>query len=141
MNQRVQQDLSDDTRSLETLSHDRNLSEDRDCTDSLSSVRTEQVPSLQDDLVVQSHEGQITKYDLANCKGHCHESKRIANTFCLFAAMTGESKKTMPTDEKRVVDDFDGGYGWFVVIGAFMVQFTAFSTASCWYVETGSICS
>ncbi|KAL1926319.1 hypothetical protein VTP01DRAFT_5840 [Rhizomucor pusillus] len=110
MNQRVQQDLSDDTRSLETLSHDRNLSEDRDCTDSLSSVRTEQVPSLQDDLVVQSHEGQITKYDLANC----------------------ESKKTMPTDEKRVDDDFDGGYGWFVVIGAFMVQFTAFSTASCW---------
>lgn len=27
----------------------------------------------------------------------------------------------------------DGGFGWFVVLGTFMVQFTAFGTASSWY--------
>ncbi|OBZ82237.1 hypothetical protein A0J61_09713 [Choanephora cucurbitarum] len=29
-------------------------------------------------------------------------------------------------------DQQDGGYGWLVVLGTFMVQVTSFGTASCW---------
>lgn len=31
-------------------------------------------------------------------------------------------------------DQEDGGYGWFVVLGAFMVQITSFGVVSSWYV-------
>ncbi|KAJ8654207.1 hypothetical protein O0I10_010155 [Lichtheimia ornata] len=30
----------------------------------------------------------------------------------------------------------DGGFGWFVVLGTFMVQFTAFGTAASWLTMT-----
>ncbi|KAJ8662867.1 hypothetical protein O0I10_001043 [Lichtheimia ornata] len=32
-------------------------------------------------------------------------------------------------------DDADGGYGWFVVVGCLLAQFTSFGPALSWYVE------
>ncbi|KAI8638407.1 hypothetical protein BD408DRAFT_436117 [Parasitella parasitica] len=39
----------------------------------------------------------------------------------------GVNKQTSTVDS-----DLDGGYGWLVIIGTFMVQVTSFGTASCW---------
>lgn len=33
-------------------------------------------------------------------------------------------------------DDADGGYGWFVVVGCLLAQFTSFGPALSWYVES-----
>jgi hypothetical protein len=43
----------------------------------------------------------------------------------------GVNKQTfMPDIEQNT--DMDGGYGWLVILGTFMVQVTSFGTASCW---------
>ncbi|KAI8053167.1 uncharacterized protein B0P05DRAFT_308650 [Gilbertella persicaria] len=40
---------------------------------------------------------------------------------------TGINKPEQEHEEK------EGGYGWLVIFGTFMVQVTSFGTASCWY--------
>ena len=36
-------------------------------------------------------------------------------------------------------DSPDGGYGWWVVLGSFLGQFTSFGTSSSWYVYLFSL--
>lgn len=49
----------------------------------------------------------------------------------------GVNKQTSLSDvEQQQLEqqetDMDGGYGWLVILGTFMVQVTSFGTASCW---------
>ncbi|KAL9539980.1 hypothetical protein MBANPS3_009953 [Mucor bainieri] len=47
----------------------------------------------------------------------------------------GVNKQTSLSDveQQQAQDtDVDGGYGWLVILGTFMVQVTSFGTASCW---------
>ncbi|KAK4514060.1 uncharacterized protein ATC70_006068 [Mucor velutinosus] len=50
----------------------------------------------------------------------------------------GVNKQTSMSDveqqqqQQQQDTDMDGGYGWLVILGTFMVQVTSFGTASCW---------
>jgi hypothetical protein len=35
-------------------------------------------------------------------------------------------------------EDFDGGYGWLVVLGGFLFQITSFGEAASWYGFSGT---
>jgi hypothetical protein len=35
-------------------------------------------------------------------------------------------------------EDYDGGYGWLVVLGGFLFQITSFGEAASWYVFSGT---
>lgn len=43
------------------------------------------------------------------------------------------SSSSVSTVEEQ--EEHDGGYGWFVVVGAFLVQVTTFGTNTSWYVR------
>lgn len=44
----------------------------------------------------------------------------------------GLSSSSVSVAEEQ--EEHDGGYGWFVVVGGFLVQVTTFGTNTSWYV-------
>ncbi|CAO3656772.1 unnamed protein product [Mucor fragilis] len=65
-----------------------------------------------------------------------HASKKDADHEYQFKCDdpdNGVNKQTSLSDVEQQQDtDMDGGYGWLVILGTFMVQVTSFGTASCW---------
>lgn len=91
---------------------------------------------------------EYRKYTLDTLTQHCdtpvtRERRRL--TFLYFFIFiyilefkcddpeNGVNKQTSLSDVEQQQDtDMDGGYGWLVILGTFMVQVTSFGTASCW---------
>jgi hypothetical protein len=61
------------------------------------------------------------------------ESGKCSPRFILLILTWNQLEPQTPTE--TLIDDFDGGYGWLVVFGAFFFQLTSFGVEMSWYVR------
>ncbi|KAI9329949.1 major facilitator superfamily domain-containing protein [Pilaira anomala] len=84
-----------------------------------SSTKTATSLSEKDDVLATTDDVACTKTDLT--QAHEHHLQGDDPEF-------GVNKPSL-----NINDDLtDGGYGWLVILGTFMVQVTSFGTAACW---------
>lgn len=87
----------------------------------------EQISIASEKTATETQDYRITLHGAAEEDVEHHQEEQIET-----AAHTPVTEKGQWNEPSSNEDQQDGGYGWFVVIGAFLAQFTGFGITSSW---------
>ncbi|KAI9484009.1 MAG: hypothetical protein EXX96DRAFT_616961 [Benjaminiella poitrasii] len=74
------------------------------------------------------HATDSSKLDM----GEVQYRETVSGPTCVDLAVDTKEKEIENSESTNDIEEFDGGYGWLVVLGAFCVQVTSFGVVSTW---------